>query len=107
MATCSFGVTVFGACLQDDSNAGNVVLFNPSTGEYRFCCNGTLIASGIGTVTKSGCNVTIQHNLPDRRVLIKSDTSSQKGTASIYKPVGTLKCSITDKNLSSGACMCQ
>lgn len=106
-ATCSFTVTVFGACLKDDSNSGNVVLFNPSTGEYRFCCNGVVIASGIGAVTRSGCNVTIQHNLPDRRVLIKSDTSSQKGTASIHKPVGVLKCSITDKNLSSGACMCQ
>ncbi len=106
-ATCSFTVTVFGACLKDDSNPGNVVLFNPATGEYRFCCNGVVIASGIGAVTKSGCNVTIQHNLPDRRVLIKADTSSQKGTASIHKPVGVLKCSITDKNLSSGACMCQ
>lgn len=106
-ATCSFGVTVFAACLQDDSNMGNVVLFNPGTGEYRFCCNGVLIASGIGTVTKVGCTVTIQHNTTDRRVLIKADTSFQKGTASIQKPPGTLKCSITDKNLSSGACMCQ
>jgi uncharacterized delta-60 repeat protein len=106
-ATCSFGVTVFAACLQDDSNAGNAVLFNPATGEYRFCCGGVLIASGVGTVTKVGCTVTIQHNIADRRVLIKADTSSQKGTASLQKPPGTTKCSITDTNKSSGACMCQ
>jgi hypothetical protein len=100
-------VTVFAACLQDDSNAGNAVLFNPATGEYRFCCGGVLIASGVGTVTKVGCTVTIQHNIADRRVLIKADTSSQKGTASLQKPPGTTKCSITDTNKSSGACMCQ
>ena len=46
IATCSFPVTVFNGCLQDDSNAGNVVLFNLSTGEYRFCCNSQVVATG-------------------------------------------------------------
>jgi uncharacterized delta-60 repeat protein len=106
-ATCSFSVTVFGVCLKDDSNPGNTVLFNPNTGDYIFCCNGVLIASGVGTVSKVGCSLTIQHNTGDRRVLIKADTAFQKGTASIQKPAGTLRCSITDKNLSSAPCMCQ
>ncbi|MEW6209598.1 MAG: HYR domain-containing protein, partial [Acidobacteriota bacterium] len=105
--TCSFSVTVFGACLKNDSNPGNAVLFNPGTGEYMFCCNGVLIASGTGTPSKVGCTVTIQHNVADRRVKITADVSLQKGTATIQKPVGTVRCSITDKNLSSAACMCQ
>ena len=48
-ATCSFPVTVFTLCLQDNSNPGNVVLIDSSTGAYRFCCNGVLVASGTGT----------------------------------------------------------
>src|SRR5262249_23321225 len=70
-ATCSFSVTVFSGCLQDDSNAGNVVLFNLSTGEYRFCCGGVVSASGIGTVSGVGSTFTIQHYSGDRRVLIR------------------------------------
>src|SRR6185436_13662216 len=57
-ATCSFTLTVFSGCLQDDSNPANVVLFNAATGEYRFCCNGTVF-SGVGTVLAKGCVVTI------------------------------------------------
>lgn len=105
-ANCSFSVTVFGACLQDDSSSGKVVVFNPATGEYRFCCNGTVIAEGIGTVIRQGCNVTIQDNRGGRRVLIKSDTSLQKGTASLQQPVGTMACSISDKKSSGGLCQC-
>ncbi len=106
-ATCSFSVTLFTACLQDDSAAGKVVLFNPNTGDYRFCCNGTVVATGVGKVTKTGCQVTIQDNTTDRRVLIKADIGLQKGTASIQKPVNALLCSISDKNLSAASCMCQ
>jgi uncharacterized protein YegP (UPF0339 family) len=103
---CSFGLCVFNGCLQDDSNPGNVVLFNTTTGEYRFCCNGELVATGNGTVSKQGCIFTIQHNTQDRRVLIKVDLAVKKGTASIQNPSGTLKCTIGDRNITNNTCNC-
>jgi len=105
-ATCSFSVTVFSSCLQDDSNAGNVVLFNLSTGEYRFCCGGVVSASGIGTVSGVGSTFTIQHYSGDRRVLIKVDFAAKRGTASLQKPPGTIKCTIMDRDISNNSCAC-
>ena len=105
-ATCSFTVTVFSGCLQDDSNPANVVLFNAATGEYRFCCGGTVF-TGVGTVLVKGCVVTIQHYPADRRVLIKFDGSVSTGTASLQSPPGVLKCTITDRNTRNNTCACQ
>lgn len=105
-ATCSFTVTVFNGCLQDDTNPGNVVLFNTFTGEYRFCCNGVLVASGIGTVTSKGCSITIQHNAPTYRVTIKPEFAVKKGSASIQKPIGSVLCTITDRNMLNNSCLC-
>ncbi|HJQ26366.1 MAG TPA: LamG-like jellyroll fold domain-containing protein [Blastocatellia bacterium] len=104
-ATCSFTVTVFSGCLQDDSNPSNVVLFNAQTGDYRFCCNGTAF-TGRGTVSVRGCVVEITHNTADRRVLIKADFSAKTGTASLQTPPGTLRCTITDRNTSNNTCQC-
>ncbi|MEW6211906.1 MAG: HYR domain-containing protein [Acidobacteriota bacterium] len=105
-SACSFTVTAFSGCLRDDSNSGNVVLFNTATGDYRFCCGGVVIASGKGTVSRRGCEFTIQHNTADRRVLIKVNFATGKGTASIQSPPGITKCSITDRNLFDNSCQC-
>src|SRR4030095_936343 len=70
-ATCSFPVTVFSLCVQDNSNPGNVVLVDTSTGAYRFCCNGVMVASGTGTLTVRGCVVTISHNANGKTVQIQ------------------------------------
>jgi HYR domain len=104
-ASCSFTVSVFSACLQDDSNPTNVVLFNLS-GEYRFCCNGTIF-TGTGIATVRGCIVSIQHNPPDRRVLLTFDGAVHRGTASLQSPPGTIKCTITDRNTLNNTCTCQ
>jgi hypothetical protein len=105
-ASCSFTVTVFSGCLQDDSNPANVVLFNAATGEYRFCCGGTVF-SGVGTLLVKGCVVTIQHYPADRRVLIKFDGGTSTGTASLQSPPGSIKCTITDRNTRNNTCACQ
>ncbi len=105
-ATCSFTVTVFNGCLQDESNAGNVVLLNLSTGEYRFCCNGTVLATGKGTVSSAGCSFTIQHNPSDRRVTIKIDLSTKRGIASLQMPPGSTRCTISDGDISNNSCQC-
>jgi len=52
-ATCSFTVTVFNVCLQDDSNPSLVFLGNTVTGAYRFCCGGTVF-TGVALVTMRG-----------------------------------------------------
>jgi hypothetical protein len=105
-AMCSFTVTVFDTCLQDDSNPSTVLLINSFTGEYRFCCAGAVF-SGTGLVTVKGCILSLQHNPPDRRVLATIDKSVFRGTASLQSPPGTIKCTITDRDLRNNTCTCQ
>ncbi len=105
-ATCSFSVIVFNGRLQDDSNPQNVLLFNTVTGDYSLCCGGTVFI-GKGTIILRGCTLTLQHNLPDRRLLVSVDFSQKKGTASLQFPPGVLKCTITDRNMADDTSICQ
>jgi hypothetical protein len=105
-ATCSFTVSIFNACLQDESNPATVFLLNTLTGDYRFCCSGTTY-TGKGTVVKLGSTYTLTHNLPDRRVSAKLDGGANNGTASLQSPPGITKCTIIDKNLTNNSCSCQ
>jgi CSLREA domain-containing protein len=107
-ATCSFTVNFsFNACIQDDSNSGNVILFNTVTGAYRICCNGTVIATGVGTVTLQGCDLTLQHNEGARRVLVKWSSTTFKGSATVNLMGSNLTCSITDRDIRNNTCNCQ
>jgi hypothetical protein len=69
------------------------------------CMKGTTY-SGVGLVSKKGCVLTIQHNAPDRRVLIQAEFTSRKGTASLQYPAGTTRGTITDRDLSNNSCTC-
>src|SRR5262249_49423656 len=93
MSQCTFTVTVVLMCMQDETNPGNFVLFNPVTGDYQFYCNGVLIASGTGTPRVQGCGGTIEQTKGDRRVLITFDLTANggkgAGTASVQRPVNT------------------
>ena len=104
-ATCSFTVTVFNGCLQDDSDPSIVVLFNTVTGAYRFCCGGTIF-TGTASVLARGCTFTLQHNPADRRLLITVDFAVRSGKASLQFPPGTTKCTITDRNITNNTCAC-
>jgi|GEM_PF-1439636 len=108
---CTFTVTEFSFCLQDDSLSGNVVLVNAQTGEYFFCCNGVPLASGVGTLVTHGCIGSIDHIKGDRKVHIQWDTSANNntgaGTAFVQKSTsGKVICQITDKNMSNNNCQC-
>jgi HYR domain-containing protein len=105
-ATCSFTVTVFNVCLQDDSVPATVFLGNTLTGDYRFCCGGTIF-TGKALVIRRGSEVTFQHNPADRRVQATDDEAVFRGTASIQFPAGTIKCTITDRNTRDNSCICQ
>jgi hypothetical protein len=100
---------VFSACLVDDSNPGNVVLFNATTGDYRFCCNGIMVASGRGTLNVRGCSLTIDETRGDRRVRISADTTANSGAGSgtaVYQRLGVQSCTITDRSMAGNNCTC-
>jgi autotransporter-associated beta strand protein len=105
-ASCSFAVTAFDLCVQDDSNGAMVVLINVTTGEYRFCCGGT-VSNGTGTVSVRGNLVTIEHNSGTRRVLIRVDRGTKQGTASYASPPGVTTCQIRETNITNNSCQCQ
>jgi 6-phosphogluconolactonase (cycloisomerase 2 family) len=106
-AECSFKVTIFNVWLQDDANPANVLLFNSNTGEYRLCYAGVnQPVTGIGMVMKKGCSATLQHNPPDRRLTASVDAGTNKGTASYQSPPGSLKATITDKNVTNNTNLC-
>jgi subtilisin-like proprotein convertase family protein len=104
-ATCSFTVTTFDVCVQDDSNPATKLVFNSTTGEFRFCCGGTLY-TGTGVVAKQGCTVTLTHNSGSLRVTARVVKSAFSGTASLQSPPGTQKCTISDKDIRNNVCVC-
>jgi hypothetical protein len=105
-ATCSFTVTAFDVCVQDDGGLSPVVLVNSATGDYRFCCGGTMY-TGRGTVTSRAGSITVEQNTGSRRVLIKLDRASRQGTASYASPPGQILCTIRDTNILNNSCNCQ
>ncbi|HKY05550.1 MAG TPA: HYR domain-containing protein [Blastocatellia bacterium] len=106
-ATCSFAVTVFNACIQDDTVSTRVILFNTFTGEYRACCGNSVSFTGQGTVTKQGCSYTLQHNAPNRRITAKIDLIAKKGSGSIQFNPGNTICTITDRDIRNNSCECE
>jgi 6-phosphogluconolactonase (cycloisomerase 2 family) len=105
---CSFKITVYDVRLQDDSNPAAVLLFNSFTGEYRLCCPGVNgPVTGTGTIKKIACVTTLEHNAADRRLLAKVDPGVNKGNATFQSPPGTIKCMITDKDITNNTSLCQ
>jgi hypothetical protein len=103
-ASCSFAVTTFDICLQDDSSSA-VILFNSSTGDYLFCCDEVEWA-GRGTVQRQGSVYTLTHNTASRRVTARFDGGQSKGTASLQSPPGAARCSINDRDTRNNSCAC-
>jgi hypothetical protein len=102
-ATCSFSVVVFNICLQDDSNPAIRLLIDTVTKKYVFFCGATTY-TGTGTIAQSGCTFTLDHNAFDRRIRATFSTSTKIGNASAQSPPGTLRCSITDRNMGNNTC---
>lgn len=107
-ASCAFPVTVFDARLQDDADSGKTVLFatsGPQKGLYRFCGPG-IHYTGTGIVLKQGGTYVLQHNSPDRRVLVTLDSGQGKGNASLQSPPGTNVCNIQDRDIRNDSSIC-
>ncbi len=107
-ATCTFTISVFDGRLQDDSEGcANSVLFNTVTGDYSWCCHGTIF-TGRATVKKLGNTFKLEHNAPDRRVLISLSAGifPPKGNAALQSPPGTIRCVIQDRDTRNDSCVC-
>jgi hypothetical protein len=105
MASCSFTVSTFDVCAQDDTNSRTVLIWNSLTGDYIFCCGG-LIFTGRGLAARQGNVFTLTHNASNRRVSGRVDASLNKGAASLQSPVGVNRCSITDRDTRNNSCLC-
>jgi len=66
-----------------------------------------VVAAGVGTVQAKGCVLTITHNTATTRVLVTANTQSKTGAASVQNPVGVMRCTITDRDLTNNNCACQ
>ncbi|MEK6304146.1 MAG: HYR domain-containing protein [Acidobacteriota bacterium] len=107
-ATCTFTVSVFNGRLQDDFEAcNNTVLFNTLTGDYRWCCHGTIF-TGRGKITRAGDTIRLEHIAPDRRVRIDLSAGSfpPSGNAALQSPPGTIRCVIQDRDIRDDTCIC-
>jgi hypothetical protein len=107
-ATCSFTITTFDVALQDDANPSTILLWNSVTGQYRFCCAGTVF-TGVGKVSRQGCVFTLEHNPADRRVSGRVDKAVFRGVGSLQAPPGTQRCTLSDFNtrISTNITQCQ
>jgi endo-1,4-beta-xylanase len=101
--TCSFSVTVFNICLQDESNPGNRLLINTSTGQYRLLCGGTLY-SGTGVVSMRGCMFTLAHNAVGRRLHANVEIPIGRGNATFVLLGTGTSCQVIDRNLANNNC---
>lgn len=104
-ASCSFTVTTFDVCVQDDSSSSRVLLWNSQTGDYLICFNGTSV-SGRGRVTKQGNIFKLTHYASGRRLIAQVDKGVNRGSASLQMPVGVVVCSITDRDIRNNTCAC-
>jgi hypothetical protein len=123
-------VVVFDFCLQDESNPGNVVLVNAQTGDYEFCTHqpqstnvfpwvvagdpGRVSYAWYGTTTpdtgsvvKTGCTITLEHNATDGRVTVQMDRCTQTGTATVQPASSKIKVTITDRDMRNNTCTCK
>ncbi len=107
-ATCSFTVSVFDVCLQDNTN-GSYIVFNSVTGDYLFvrCSDGFQI-SGRGSITRSNCNITLTYNQGNQTVQAHINTCTHKGdaTLTIVQNKRLTVSSIKDDDTTNSTCSC-
>jgi hypothetical protein len=103
-ASCSFVVTTFDVCIQDDSSGG-VLFWNSATGDWFWCCGG-MTYSGRGTSTITGNVFRLTQLSGVNRVNAMADKSTKKANATLQNPPGVTKCTIIDRNISNDTCTC-
>jgi hypothetical protein len=82
-----------------------VLLWNSQTGDYQFCCGGTVV-TGKGAATRQGNIFKLTHNSTDRRLSAQVDKGTNRGSASLQMPPGVTICAITDRDIRNNSCVC-
>ena len=96
----------FDVCIQDDS-ANSFLRMNSSTGDYQIMrCTDGFSLSGTASVIKRACTITLQVNGPDRRILARVDTCSNKAFASVQFLTQGIFFTLTDRNITNNGCTC-
>ncbi len=108
-ASCSFTVTVWDVCIQDD-RTGDFLVFNSFTGDYQFtrCGPGGFIMTGRGTISRVGCLTKLEDDtrvvsaVVDRCLIAPAN----RGSAKIKRtPLGATFF-LDDGNILNNNCMC-
>ncbi|MCI0489554.1 MAG: HYR domain-containing protein [Blastocatellia bacterium] len=105
---CSFTVSTFDVCIEDDSNPGSGIVFistGPNKGDYRICCGGQTL-TGRGTVSLKNGVLSLTHFHPTRRVQAYLFMNQQRGSASLQSPPTAFPCTISDSNTTNNSCSC-
>ena len=102
VTSCTFTVSVYDVCLEDDTVSSNRLLFNSFTGDYLFNCGGVSVM-GRGTVSKKGGDMFLAHNENNRRVSGKVSSAARTGSATLEYPLGN-RCFVMDRNITNNSC---
>ncbi|MFN0087491.1 MAG: HYR domain-containing protein [Blastocatellia bacterium] len=106
-ASCSFTVTVFDVCLQDD-NSRDVLLFNSLTGDYQFtrCGSSGFTITGRGMISRTPCLTSLR----DARVTATLDrcliAPQHRGAAAIRVNPVAPPFEIVDSDTRNNTCGC-
>ncbi len=107
MANCSFKVTVYDVCLQDDKS-GDYLLFNSLTGDYQFtrCGVGGFTVIGRGEITRTPC-LTMMSDAKVSATLDRCIIAPQNRGNVTFKPnpIGGWHY-ITDSSITNNSCAC-
>ncbi|MCI0489867.1 MAG: HYR domain-containing protein [Blastocatellia bacterium] len=107
-AQCSFRVSVFDVCIEDDTNPDNEMVFisaGPNKGEYRICCGGVTL-TGKGSIGKKKNVINLVHFTAERRVEAFLYKNQQRATAALQFPPSAFPCVIADSNTGNNNCSC-
>jgi spore coat protein CotF len=82
-ATCSFTVSAFNVCIQDDVTGDNL-RFNSVTGAYTYTrCRDKFTLSGTGTARLANGMLSLTDSRPDRKITAGLNTAQLTGRANI------------------------
>jgi uncharacterized repeat protein (TIGR01451 family) len=105
--TAAFTSKIFDISIQDETNAGSQLIFRSDTGEYLFCCGGSVSRCGTATLRKKGSTITLEHFALTHTVSARVDMAVKQGVGALKSPNGNLICTLTDRNITDNAtCAC-
>ena len=74
-------------------------------GRYAFCGCAPTTVTGVGTVSRHGNLITLEHDSPDR-VHATVDTQTHTASAALEAPVRAGECNVEDSNITDSRCTC-